>query len=186
MLNGTYEFPTYSHCCPICHGKNCCIRHGYYFRPVIDENGTFFKYFPIARYLCRRKGKAKINHRTFSLLPWQLIPYRKQVITFLLSVADYQSVHSKKETIDNFYPLITTPGQLSDIQDLLETSHEKLKFFRMINPDSNFFEFISYTKSYVSEEQIRGPTVLSWDYYIKNGNYYENSQFLFGCASQFC
>jgi len=203
VLNGTYQFPDYSYCCPICHGKECCIRHGYYFRQVIDEHGTFFKYFPIARYICQRKGKAKLSDRTFSLLPWQLIPYRKWTIELMFSIAAYHSEHSIKETLDKF-EIETTPtylsssikkvilssaDQLSDIQEIILSGLDKLKICRMISFDTSYREFIIYCQSYVSaseQRRIRGPTALSWDYYKKNSEYYENSHFLFGCAAQFC
>ena len=185
--NGTFEFPTYSHFCPICHGDSCCIRHGYYFRQVIDENGTFYKSFPVARYLCQRKWKAKLKDRTFSLLPWQLIPYRKFTITFLLAVAEFQTGHSIKERLDTFYPVITIPSQLEDLDEIVHTALEKLKISGLINPDTSLKYFTSFSFDYVSEtdENIRGPTGLSWDYYNKHGGYYRNSQFLYGRASQF-
>ena len=32
---------------------------GFYFRPVFDEHGTFFKDFPIERFKCYQKGTGK-------------------------------------------------------------------------------------------------------------------------------
>lgn len=202
VKNGTYEFPDYSHCCPICHGKECAIRHGYYFRQVIDEDGTFFKEFPITRYLCQRKGKAKLKDRTFSLLPWQLIPYRKWTIELMFSIASYRSEHSIKESLDKFEiettaadlatdikkVMLSSAGQFTDIEEIILSGLEKVKISRMISFDTSYSDFISYCRNYVAEsdEKIRGPTILAWYYYIKQGGYYENSQFLFGCAAQFC
>ena len=87
-----------------------------------------------------------------------------------------------------FYPDIKDSSQLYSFVQLLSESLEKLKITQMISPEVDFRSFIDYCLSYVSEsdEKIRGPTGLSWDYYGKNGGYYENSQFLFGCAAQFC
>jgi len=106
----------------------------------------------------------------------------------MLAVAGYSTRHSTKQTLDNFYPEITTAEQLVDISDLVVNSIEKLKIRQMISYQTSYLEFISYCQEYVSEsaEKLRGPTALSWDYYNKNGGYYENSQFLFGCAAQFC
>ena len=202
VLNGTYKFPDYSNCCPICHGKECAVRHGYYFRQVIDESGTFYKSFPIARYLCQRKGKAKLSARTFSLLAWQLIPYRKWTIELMFSIASYRSEHSIKESLDKFEiettaadlvtgikkVILSNAGQFTDIEEIILSGLEKVKISRMISFDTSYSDFITYCRNYVSEsaEKIRGPTILAWDYYIKQGGYYENSQFLFGCAAQFC
>lgn len=185
--NGTLDFPSYSHCCPLCHGKECCIRHGYYYRQVIDESGTFFKSFPIARYLCRRKGKARLKDLTFSLLPEQLIPYRKFSTAFLLAVAEFRSGHSISKSLEQFYPILTTAEQLADIGEIVQTAIEKLKISLLLSFETSLSEFITYCQGYVSEtdENIRGPTGLSRDYYIRNGGYYRNSQFLYGRASQF-
>lgn len=62
--------------CPICGGKDCARFIKYYTRGVIDENGSYYKAFPIARYVCEAKGSQNVvSHKTFSLLPYQLIPY---------------------------------------------------------------------------------------------------------------
>jgi hypothetical protein len=49
-------------------------------------------YIPVARYLCRRKNKTKSQwtstHKTFSLLPSQLIPYRMYDLDSMLYIAD--------------------------------------------------------------------------------------------------
>lgn len=199
VKNGTYEFPDYIHCCPICHGKKCAIRYGYYDRQVIDEYGTFFKEFPVARYLCQRKGKAKVKDSTFSLLPWQLVPFKKWTIELMFSIASYRSGHSIKESLDKFEvetipadselrkTMLNSAAQLSDITAIIENGLQKLKIFLMIGFDTSLSDVISYSLDYAFEvdNRIRGPTALSWDYYIKNGGYYENSQFLFGCAAQF-
>jgi len=57
--------------CPICRAGGCPQFIGYYYRHVIDEEGNYYKDFPIGRYKCRSRGK------TFSLLPYQLVPYRR-------------------------------------------------------------------------------------------------------------
>ena len=58
--------------CPLCGGKDCAGFIGYYTRVVIDEHGTYFKEFPIARYVCKGKGERSWSgHKTFSLLPYR-------------------------------------------------------------------------------------------------------------------
>lgn len=110
------------------------------------------------------------------------------MIDFLLSVASFQSEHSNNQTLEQFYPEIKESSQLYSFNKLLSESIEKLKIIKMISYEINFKSFIDYCLGYVSESDamIRGPTGLSWDYYRKNGSHYENSQFLFGCAAQFC
>jgi len=110
------------------------------------------------------------------------------MIDFLLVVAAYQSKHSKKQTLDLVYPEIKEHSQLYSFQYLLSESLEKLKISRLISAETTLPGFIEYCLDYVflADERIRGPTGLTWDYYLKNGSYYENSQFLFGCAAQFC
>jgi hypothetical protein len=129
-----------------------------------------------------------VKARTFSLLPWQLIPYRKYIIDFVLAVTSFQLKHSNNQTLDHFYPEIKESSELYSFNKLLSGSIEKLKIKKMISFEFNFKTFIDYCLNYVSEsdEKIRGPSGLSWDYYRMNGGYYENSQFLFGCAAQFC
>ncbi len=120
-------------------------------------------------------------------MPGQLIPYQKFTITFLVAVSEFQTEHSGKESLDHFYPAITTPAQLEDVREIVQIALEKLKISQMISFECNLEDFISYTLNYVSEtdEKIRGPTALAWDYYNINGSYYRNSQFLYGAASQF-
>lgn len=122
------------------------------------------------------------------MLPWQLIPYRKYMIDFVLAVSSYQIKHSNKQTLDFVYPHIKEQSQLYSFKELISESLEKLKISRGISFETTLTGFIEYCLGYVSQsdEKIRGPTGLAWDYYLKNGSYYENSQFLFGCAAQFC
>jgi hypothetical protein len=77
----------FRHRCPLCGAADCAQFIGYYFRPIIDEKGRFYKDFPVPRFLCRGKGEAKmVNHRTFSLLHYHLIPYYKCSIPFLIKI----------------------------------------------------------------------------------------------------
>jgi len=59
---------------------------------VVDEHGTYYKEFPIARYRCYAKGKRKIPHSTFSLLPHQLIPYTRYSIPFIMKILEELSL----------------------------------------------------------------------------------------------
>ena len=92
VLTGKFFFPDFSDKCPICSAKNCAVRIGFYYRWVFIFNLKIKLHIPIARYLCRRKNSAfpKLNssHKTFSLLPSQIIPYRLLDIDSLLFIAD--------------------------------------------------------------------------------------------------
>lgn len=58
----------------------------------MDCNGTYFKELLIARFKCRNKGKRKINHSTFSLLPNVLVPYSKYSLSFIFKALSLKYV----------------------------------------------------------------------------------------------
>ena len=61
--------------CPICGKPDCYRRITAYWRSAIDLFPEFKnERIPIARFLCRRR------HKTFSMLPTQLIPYRQYTV----------------------------------------------------------------------------------------------------------
>lgn len=115
----------------------------------------------------------------------------------MFSIAAYRSKHSIKESLDRFEietipvdselkkTIISSATQFIDIKAIIEIALQKLKISLMLGFDTSLPEFIGYCLNYSFEERIRGPTALTWEYYRKNGGYYENSQFLFGCAAQF-
>jgi hypothetical protein len=92
ILAEIWKFPDFSDKCPICGAKNCAVRIGYYNRCVYIFKLKIKLYMPVARYLCRRKNKTKSQwkstHKTFSLLPSQLIPYRMYDLDSMLYIAD--------------------------------------------------------------------------------------------------
>lgn len=181
MKSGRFSFPDYTFCCPICHGEDCCRFHGYYYRQVIDEKGTYYKNFPIARYICRGKGEKSFRHKTFSLFPYKLIPYCKYSIDFIFSVINFWISESNFETFKKYTELASIL-QIYRFQRLIINTSEKY----LISQDESMEDFIKFCNEYEScYYEIRGPTALNLDYYLSNGKYIENSQFLFGTASQF-
>lgn len=197
----------FTHRCPLCGGKDCAQFIGYYYRGVIDEKGTYYKGFPIARYLCNRKGTAlSIKHRTFSLLPNQLVPYSKYSLPFIVNalrkvygedssvkgLLDYLAGGKAQEYIDlsasafyAFRAFILTAidkmlamGFYAEITAPLQTPSEgqRIRVFLL------FAEDFSYGKS---DPEIRGPCALGYDYYMQGGGYMRNAHFLFGTPSQF-
>lgn len=93
VQSGIFKFPDFTDKCPICHGKDCAIRMGYYYRLVLlkdDETGNLkLLTIPVARFRCRKKRNPIIHHRTFSLLPEGLIPYNKIHIDLLMLIYAY-------------------------------------------------------------------------------------------------
>jgi len=92
VLAEIWKFPDFSDKCPICGAKNCAVRIGFYWRWVYIFKLKIKLYIPVARYLCRRKNKVKYKwkstHRTFSLLPSQIIPYKLYDTDSLMFMAE--------------------------------------------------------------------------------------------------
>lgn len=89
--NNNWIFPNFNKKCPICGGKDCCVRIGFYYRYIYDSESHKLLYIPVARYLCRRKNKNFKNkkaHKTFSLLPSTIIPYHKYDIPAAIFIAE--------------------------------------------------------------------------------------------------
>jgi hypothetical protein len=72
-----WEFPSFRECCLICGAKDCAKRHGWYERRAVEEDGSELL-IPVPRWRCGGKGNRPPGvHRTFSLLPDALVPYRR-------------------------------------------------------------------------------------------------------------
>lgn len=204
LLGLPYDF---THRCPLCGARDCAQFIGYYYRGVIDEKGTYYKGYPIARYLCNRKGTAlTARHRTFSLLPYQLVPYSKYSIPFILNalrkvygedssvkeLLDYLAGFGTQEYIDlsasTFYAFrafiltaidkMLAMGFYQEVTAQLQTPSEgqRLRIFLF------FAEDFRCSKT---DPEIRGPCALGYDYYMQDGGYMRNAHFLFGTPSQF-
>jgi hypothetical protein len=193
--------------CPICGGMNCAQFIGYYVRKVVDENGKKYDDFPIARFLCNRKGtEVIVNHKTFSLLPFQLIPYHKYCIDFMVKTLKLRYVdgHSIYDTLDNLAisgedSLSTGAGQVIDFAVMVKEAIDKIlargyyhEFDEKIFQDSslkeqikNFIEFSEEFECVKVDSPIEGPCALGYDFYLSGGGYLRNAHFLFGTPSQF-
>jgi len=85
---GVYELiPDYRDSCPLCGGADCAVRHGLYFRQAVGRDGTLYEEFPMARFLCRRRGPGKPRAVTFSVLPAGLAPRKRWSVALMLWVA---------------------------------------------------------------------------------------------------
>lgn len=196
------------HRCPLCGGSDCAQFIGYYERQVIDENGTYYKAFPIARFLCNRKGgKPIVNHKTFSLFPHQLVPYSKYSIAFIFKVLKLNCVDDKSiMQIQTYLSGFDETGIYIDLSAssihgfkkfILEVINKLLssayyrgaeKLLQDSSDNRRIKAFIKFAEAfccYKINPCIRGPCALSYDFYMQGGSWFRNSHFLFGTPSQF-
>ena len=46
------RIPDFKKACPLCGGAGCAVRHGLYYRLVVDLEGLVIERFPIPRFRC--------------------------------------------------------------------------------------------------------------------------------------
>ena len=192
---GLWEFPDFKEKCPICHGENCAVRHGFYSRLIIDIKKGYFFFILIIRYKCRRvlKPKNGLKDKTFSLLPHELIPYFSFTIESLMIII-----------LNTLVKLKST----KEIQNLLDVS--LIDEDRLYNIDSRhiknycllFIETYFKLNEFISKHNIRAgpfygynnnPAAISFlknykngyadfsvYYYETEGGYERNAWFLYG------
>ena len=210
IKSGKWTIPDFSDRCLICGAKDCAVYHGKYERAAICPL-TGFKALDLTvlRFLCNDKGpKDKCDHRTFSLLPLVLVPYRQLTLKFmilavLLRFKNKLSLFSAMDAIEN------TLVNFEDIADFLSIASQlewekmvKSALHRFIVSDmSNHKQFsmikemrekalVAFMKMAIeyrarqSSPCIGGPDGLSWDFYHSNGGCKQLAFFLFGTASQ--
>ena len=205
----TYEFPDYSEQCPLCGRKNCAVRIGFYIRKILVSNFKTYYDVPIPRWLCRKKGHLKPNHRTFSLLPYHLIPYHRHDLNLALDTVNFKS--QLGTTFEQTKSYISDKGigtviclendQIIDFQQIFTTAFSKLMTipelkqlivsgtdFDSNDPITTVISFIeSYQSPCLSTEKLKASNVekLSWDFFFnfQTGCYFDR-QFLFGTPSQ--
>ena len=95
MAENKSGYPDFTDDCPLCHGKNCAVRIGFYTRKTIVIGNTTYKNVAIPRWRCSNKGQITPKHRTFSLLPYMLIPHHKHDINLLFETVDYHTCRSR-------------------------------------------------------------------------------------------
>jgi hypothetical protein len=194
--------------CPLCGGVDCAIFIGYYPRAVIDENGTYFKEFPIARYLCQGKGtRGAEDDRTFSLLPYQLVPYTRYSIAFIIK--SLRARYEEGLSISKLQDYLAGFGK----DEILSISADQLLYFKQIVIEAvhkitatghyqelegeiflkstdrqivvALIEFASRFECCKTDPGIRGPCGLGYDFYLNEGGFLHNAPFLFGTPYQF-
>jgi hypothetical protein len=76
------KIPDFKSACPLCGDAGCAVRHGLYYRLVVDLEGLVIERFPIPRFRCRGKSA------TFSVLPTALVPRRRFSLPLMLLILD--------------------------------------------------------------------------------------------------
>jgi len=128
---------------------------------------------------------------TISLLPSQLIPYRKYPIKTAIYMVDTWR-RLKENALDALENIFVEPKgiclqlfdsidirRLKDFIQLFRNALTKYKIWQ--NKDCLLKEFIASCR----RDNYRRAKVLALEYYSANGGYENNSHFLFGTASQF-
>ncbi len=212
FISGRWEFPDFSDRCLICFAKNCAKYHGTYTRGAISPDIFFcVPDLPCARYLCQGKGdRRSSDHKTFSLLPYQLTPYRQLTIQFMV-----RAVSIKNETglggikaLDKIEREFTNPDGISTFisqwalsqwdglmrdafKRFIESEFYKTHPGRHIisgdDPNERMFGFLTLAtlhKTRYLRAPKRGPDEMAFDFYRSNDSSEQLAPFLFGLASQ--
>lgn len=204
----TYQFPDFSAQCPLCGGKNCAVRIGFYIRKRLVFYLRTYSDVPILRWLCRQKGPLKAKHRTFSLLPSALIPYHKNDLNLVSETVQYK-LQQPQTTFEQTKNYISDKAQHPDIdlensqikqfQQLITTAFSKLmaipEIKQLIGRDFNSSDPIAtvisfgdnYQSPFLTTSNLEASNIekLSWDFFynFQSGCYFDR-QFLFGTPSQ--
>jgi len=196
--------------CPLCGETDCARLLGYYYRQVVDEKGRYYRDFPVPRFVCRGKGKHPVvNHKTFSLLHYHLVPYSIYSIPYVVKIL--QSRHVDRQTVEriqSYQGYIATTGDgykelsasgILTFKDLFCQAITKLLAFtsypelsaklaqtsRDIDRIIILLDFCRNFTCLRYARPIRGPCAMNYDFYLSGGSYFRNAFFLFGTPSQF-
>ena len=181
--------------------KDCAKRLGTYPRKAIDIKGTYIKALLIGRFECSLTGK------TFSLLPHQLVPYRKHALPFVIMTLRLKyvekhrqnSILERMENLNDEGVLSLHPGNILRFEKLIEGAVDKIiRFYDHADlPKDVFYQcdkreriraFIEFAEGFICHKTnppIRGPCGLGYDFYLTLGGFSQNAPFLFGTPSQF-
>jgi len=206
----TWPIPDFSEKCPICGGIDCATFLGYYIRIAICPlTGFWAPDLPILRYRCHDKGDARVcDHITFSLLPFELVPFRQLSLNFMvratwLKLNKHLSYTRAMDVIEDELNHLGDVANFINISTMMSWQQMILIAFELltsanINMVPKFqYELLQNTaglklfldllvnhQSQINDYPIRGPTAFAWDYYQQSCGSNENAVFLFGRASQ--
>ena len=177
--------------CPICGSSDCARFHKYYKRKVIDIDGSHYADFPIARFLCRNR------RLTFSLLPDQLVPYRKYSLELIILILQLCYEEDRNKALDQigkvgiysvtyYYILIFIKILKEGLEKAIVTGYyselNKIVGYQD-SEEGRLISFIRFLRAFEFSERrciIKGPCALSYDFYLRS-----DGRFLFGTPSQF-
>lgn len=151
---GVYEkLPDFRDRCPLCGGRRCAVRHGLYFRRVLDADGRLYEDFPIARFLCRRKGPARAQDVTFSVLPLELVSRRRFSLPLMVWVLELLLVarHSVSQVVEAFAQLFQQQPEPLLIEPL--TVYRMLRLFAGVYQRLSSFPLAQTTGNQPSADQ---------------------------------
>ena len=123
--SGEWKIPDFSDKCLICGDADCAKYHGNYERRAIcPQTGFDIPDLPVGRFLCNDKGlRKKCDHRTFSLLPLVLVPYRQLTLRFMI-LAVWLRFRKKLSLFDAMDAIENTLVNLEDIADFLSVASQ--------------------------------------------------------------
>jgi len=206
----SYDFPDYSEQCPLCGGKDCAVRIGFYYRKQIVLSFIVYSDVPVPRWLCRKKGHLKVKHRTFSLLPSALIPYHRHDLSLISETVKHKqqtpgaSFEQTKSFISNKgidTDIALENNQINDFQKIFNNAFTKLMaipqlkqrieqadFFCSSDPITTVIGFISSYKSpLLTTANLKASKIekLAFDFFFnfQTGCFFDR-YFLFGTPSQ--
>lgn len=205
----TWDFPDYGDCCSLCGGNNCAVRIGFYTRKLVVVDNRIYENVPIARWLCQRKGYRKSTHKTFSLLPFQLIPYHRHGLTVIVDTMNFHhhngfSLVQTKDFIsdrgvDSDLPLEN--NHIHDFRNIFSQALLKLSSIAELKQQisqasywdssdliATMLQFInSYESRLLATRQLHAShteqLALDFLYHFQSGDYFQR-HFLFGTPSQ--
>jgi len=208
--SGEWKTPDFSDKCLICGAKDCAEYHGKYERGAICPLTGFEAPDLLAlRFLCNDKGlRKKCDHRTFSLLPLVLVPYRQLTLRFMI-LAVWLRFTKKLSLFNAMDAIENTLVNLEDITNFLSvasqyewekmvrfafdrfvisnmSNHKQFSIIKEV-PERGLVAFLKIAVEYKTRQAnppIRGPDGLNWDFYHSNGGCQQLASFLFGTASQ--
>jgi len=210
IKSGKWTIPDFSDKCLICGAKDCAEYHGKYERGAICPLTGFEALdLLVLRFLCNDKGlKIKCNHRTFSLLPLVLVPYRQLTLKFMIlavllrfrkKLSLFNAMDAIENTLVNFEDIANFLSVASQLEweKMIKSAFRRFVLSDMSNhkqfsimkevPEKGLVAFLEMAVEYKARKAnppIGGPDGLDWDFYHSNGGSNELAPFLFGTASQ--
>lgn len=213
--SGKWAIPDFSKECLLCGRADCARYWGFYTRRVVEPTSGFaVADFPVMRFRCfRPDGTLLVLDVTFSLLPLDLVPYRRLSLTFMVLailvrvkrklswVKTEAKVDEELVDMEEDVSFVSVAALLSWAcllwDGFLRLAANKpsglcLLDGRLDDGPGNiggelFTAFLEGAREYLSkrlEPRIRGPDALAGDFYLQSGGWQVNAAFLFGTASQ--